>query len=174
MDAFILHYILDNLDFCEVWKLRELSTWCKDEIEKESKRYTDKIVIEIVSSEDTFTMFPQEKLTFKCVAFSSKLNLFKFEFVGFSRKGQMYAYNKSTNSTIKTLSDNNNNARSDNTPNNTTPNNNPNAASSTSNNAPYANTASTDKDNENKFSLPKFLKYWEKYCRCSIGFFCEQ
>jgi len=79
MDSFLLHKIASHLDFYQVWKLRELSPWCKKEIEKEQQRYVEKIRVELRSEEDDWLLFPAATLVFKCVSFNAENHIFKFE-----------------------------------------------------------------------------------------------
>lgn len=126
MDAYLLHKILSHLDFNNVWKWRELSKWCKKEIEDTHQRYLENINLEVCSEEDDFSLFPKEKLVFKCVWYDRERNIFKFEL--------------DTRNDVHELQRNN-------------------YSSLLKSNAPTIN------DN-----LPKFLKFWEKYCRCSVSF----
>jgi len=79
MDSFLLHKIASHLDFYQVWKLRELSSWCKSEIEKEQQKYLSKLRVELHSEEDAWILFPADTLVFKCVLYDKEKNIFKFE-----------------------------------------------------------------------------------------------
>jgi len=118
MDSYLLHKILSHLEFNHVWKWRELSKWCKKEIEDTYSKYIENITLEVCSEEDEFVLFPKEKLVFRCNWYDREKNIFKFE--------------------LDTRNSSDKNQQSD--------------------------------VNSNTYTPPSFLKFWEKYCHCSISF----
>lgn len=138
MDAYLLHKILSQLEFYQVWKWRELSKWCKKEIEDTHNRYIEKLTLEVCSEEDDFVLFPKEKLVFRCVWYDREKNIFRFEL---DNRSISYANNQQHNN-IKS-------------------------------NTPLRPDSSNDINgnrNNNNYTPPMFLKFWEKYYHCSISF----
>jgi len=126
MDAYLLRKILAHLEFNNVWKWRELSKWCKKEIEDSHQQFIENITLEVCSEEDDFSLFPKEKLVFKCVWYDREKNIFKFELDASNSDNNLQRnnFNSLSKSSVPSLND----------------------------------------------TIPKFLKFWEKYCRCSISF----
>jgi len=80
--------------------------------------------LEICSEEDDFSLFPKEKLVFRCVWYDREKNIFKFELDPKSSDNILQRHTSLLKRTPPTPDD----------------------------------------------TLPKFLKFWEKYCRCSVSF----
>jgi hypothetical protein len=133
MDSFLLNTVLSQLEFCDIWRWRGVSKWCKREIEESVLYHVNKITLEVCAEEDEFVLFPRAALIFRCAWYDADKNIFRFEL----DKG------------IKSATNANESSKGDNSAHNTICNH---------------------LDAHGNFVPPSFLKFWEKYCRCTISF----